>query len=132
MHDAMTNRDVLIEQLRPELNLTGSPANPEEAFQNDTLRPILKFQNPIIVAHFRSYLHKFQPRFNAFNQDAQKQCIRQAVVKDVALKNDLITFVVGLFTVDEYQYYFAHRSGLKKRMVQMLISRLQSQVERLL
>ena len=128
----MSDRDALIEQLRPELVLNGSPANPQEAFQNRTLRPILKFQNPLIVAYFRSYLHKFQPRFNAFNQDAQKQCIRQAVVRDVALKNDLVTFVVGLFTVDEYKYYFEHRNGLKKRMVQMLISRLQSQVERLL
>ena len=128
----MTDRDALIEQLRPQLNLHGSPANPDEAFQNATLRPILKFQNPLIVAHFRHYLKKFQPRFNAFSQEAQKQCIRQVLARDVALKNDLITVVVGLFTVEEYQYYFSHRNGLKKRMVQMLISRLQNQLERLL
>jgi len=129
----MTNRDSLLEQIRPELAFESSPTtNQEEVSQKPTFRPILKLQTPIILEHFRANGKKFNPRFNAFNQDAQKSYIRQTLQRDVALKNDLITFVIGLLTVDEYHYYFEHRPGLKKRMTQMLISRLQSQLERLL
>ncbi len=128
----MTNRDALVGQIRPELHLEGSAANPEETFQNVTLRPILKFQNDLIVEHFRGYLHKFNSRFNAFNQDAQKTYIRQTLQQDIALKNDLVGLVVGLLTLEEYHYYFEHRLSLRKRLSTMLISRLQSQLERLL
>ena len=122
----------MIEQIRPNLQLDISKSSDQERFQNLTLRPILKLQSPLIVTHFREYVKKFNPRFNAWGQQAQKDYIRETILKDVGLKNDLVTFAVGLLTMEEYTYYVAHRYALRKRIATMLISRLQSRVEQLL
>lgn len=131
-HNNMIERDAAVAQIRPALALDVSPANHEEAFQTSALRPILKFQNALLLEHVRGYIKKFNPQFNALNQQSQKTWLKQTLVRDVGLKNDLVTFVVGLLTVEEYRFYHKHRSSIKKRITQMLISRLESQLERLL
>ena len=41
-------------QLRPDLQLTPHPSKPDEQFQNQTLRPILKLQHPLLVKLFET------------------------------------------------------------------------------
>ena len=128
----MSERDELVAQIRPELALDVTKSTEQERFQNLTLRPILKLQSPLMVEHFKAYLHQCSPRFNAWGQDAQKAHIREVILKDVGLKNDMVTFAVGMLTMDEYRFYHSNRYQLKKRIVQMVISRLQDRLEQLL
>ncbi len=126
----MTERDDLIAAIRPELAVDATKSGALETFPNETLRPILKLQNPLLVERYRFYVKKFNKPFNAFGQDAQKAYIHESVMKDIGLKNVLVSFVTGLLTVNEYRFYLEHHPQLKKRIVTMLVSRLQSQLER--
>ena len=55
----MNPRDLLLKELRGEAigTITNQSSN-EEAFQNQTLRPILKLQNDLFVASFENYITK--------------------------------------------------------------------------
>ena len=56
----MRNRDAVLSDLRPDIPsakvLPGM--TPEEQFQNNTLRPIAKLQDQLLVAVFRNYARK--------------------------------------------------------------------------
>jgi NAD-specific glutamate dehydrogenase len=116
-------------QLRPTLNIPSEGTLEIEAFQNDALRPILKFQNAIILAQFKKYLAKFKTAFNAYNQSAQRNYIEDVLKTDPKIKNSLIASVVSLMTLDEYEFYCAHKVDANKRIVQMLTQRLKDHLE---
>jgi NAD-specific glutamate dehydrogenase len=100
-----------------------------EQFQNTTLRPILKFQNGIILAQFKKYLAKFKPTFNAYNQSAQRNYIEDVLKTDPKIKNSLIASVVSMMTLDEYEFYCTNKIDANKRIVQMLTQRLKDHLE---
>ncbi|MEM7161010.1 MAG: glyoxalase [Bacteroidota bacterium] len=126
-----TERDDKVIRIRPTITCEKALSE-EENFQNTTIRPILKLQNAILLAQFHSYLEKFKPVFNAYNQKAQMDYIEEVMKKDPRIKNSLIASVVSLFTIDEYEYYRKNKNALNKRMVQMIIRRLEGQLESLL
>ena len=61
----MNKRDVEIIALRPELPgvKTYDQMSDQEFFQNNTLRPILKLQNDLLLALFRHYIDKHKGVF---------------------------------------------------------------------
>ena len=126
-----TQRDEIISGIRPGVKTEAEKEGAHEHFQNSTLRPILKFQNEIIIAQFRSYLHKFKSAFNAYNQNVQKDYIEDVMKADPRIKNSLIASTVSLFTIEEYDYYCANKNEMNKRLVRMITARLQAQLERL-
>jgi len=126
-----TDRDYKVTKIRPSVKCEKAHTE-EENFQNETIRPILKLQNAILLAQFHSYIEKFKPVFNAYNQKAQMDYIEDSMKKDPRIKNSLIASVVSLFTIDEYEYYRKHKNELNKRIVQMIVRRLEGQLESLL
>ena len=126
-----TQRDLIISGIRPEIKSKNELDGALELFEAATLKPILKFQNEIIIAQFRSYLKKFKHNFNAYNQQVQKDYIHEVMFKDPRIKNSLIASVVSLFTLEEYDYYGKHKNELNSRIISMLVFRLQVQLERL-
>lgn len=123
-------RDELIKEIRPDLKTQGAYTD-EESFQNESIRPILKLQNDILLAQFHSFIQKFKPVFNAYNQRIQIDYIEEVMKKDPRIKNSLIASVVSLFTIEEYEFYRMHKNELNKRIVTMIIKRLSGQLERL-
>lgn len=124
----ISERDRQIRAMRPELSLNAEKSGESERFQNTVLRPILKFQNSIILAQFRKYIEKFKPRFNAYNQSAQKNYIEDVMKKDARIKNSLIACTVSMMTLEEYEFYCADKNELNKRIVAMVIKRLKDQL----
>ena len=55
--------------------------------------------------------------------------IESSIVKDQNFHNSLKGIIIGHFTVAEYRQYILHFSSLNKRMMNMLIKRLQNQIE---
>lgn len=55
--------------------------------------------------------------------------IENAIQKDIKYRNALKGMVIGLFTVEEYIFYTKNSSNLDKRMMNMLIERLKSQIQ---
>ncbi len=100
----------------------------EERFQNQTLRPILKLQNDLFIEVFRNYAVKQKGVFFTLSPEKKMQYIETAIQRDIKFRNSLKGMVIGMFTLDEYQNYILNSSNLNKRMMNLLIERLKSQV----
>ncbi|GEC78244.1 hypothetical protein [Flavobacterium aquatile] len=100
----------------------------EESFQNKTLRPILKFQNDLFIEVFTNYAIKQKGVFFTLSPEKKMAYIENTIQRDIKFRNSLKGMVIGLFSVDEYIDYIKNSSNLNKRMMNMLIERLKSQV----
>lgn len=127
----MSERDERLKSIRPLLGGILPVLTDVERFQTDTLRPILKFQNGIILAQFRKYLQKFKPAFNAYNQSAQKNYIEDVLKRDPRIKNSLIATAVSVMTLSEYDFYCENKAEINKRIISLLSKRLQDHLEML-
>jgi hypothetical protein len=100
----------------------------EEAFQNQTIRPILKFQNEILLAIYAEHVLKYKGIFYQLTIPKRLEFIKESLQKDALLKQTLIGTVMGLFTLEEFQTYLIHEKELKRRISDMIVQRLQDQV----
>lgn len=99
-------------------------ALPVEAFQNSSLRPILKFQNQLLVGLFRAQVQATDiPPKGA----ARENFIKLRMQKDTALRNTLVGAVLGLLTEAELAFYLQHKNELTKRILAMLVQRIGDQ-----
>lgn len=130
MESSITSeRDEAVKNIRPSVEDSDPGATEEEQFENLTIRPILKLQNSIIIAQFRMYTHKFKPSFNAYNQSIQRNFIEDVMRSDPRIKNSLIASLISLMTLDEYNYYCSNKTAVNKRIISLLVKRLQSMIE---
>ncbi|RXR22957.1 glyoxalase [Flavobacterium stagni] len=126
----MEPRDPSLMELRGNAIGTINPnSSSEEVFQNQTLRPILKLQNDLFIEVFRNYAVKQKNVFFSLGPDKKMAYIENVIQRDIKFRNSLKGMVIGLFTVQEYQEYILNSSNLNKRMMNMLIERLKSQVQ---
>jgi hypothetical protein len=126
----MNSRDSFLNEFRGQtLGEISSQSSEEEAFQNATLRPILKLQNDLIIATFQLYLNQTKIPFKDYSFDKKMKTIEVALLKDIPFQNMLRGIVLGLFTLNEYSLYSKNTSGFNKRIRSMLIERLQSQLQ---
>jgi hypothetical protein len=126
----MEARDTHVLELRGEaLGTINNQSSLEEAFQNKTLRPILKIQNDLFVAVFINYAIKQKNVFFGLTPEKRMTYIENVIQRDIKFRNSLKGIVIGLFTVDEYNEYIQNSSNLNKRMMNMLIERLKSQIQ---
>ena len=126
----METRDKFIISLRGEsLGTIDSQSSSEEKFQNQTLRPILKLQNDLFIEVFVNHISKHKNDFYNYAIEKKLQFIENTIQKDIKFRNSLKGIIIGLFTIDEYVEYIKNSSSLNKRMMNMLIERLKSQVQ---
>jgi len=127
----METRDVQLLNLRPVLGQaqTHDQMSSQEFFQNNTLRPILKLQNDLILALFRHYIEKHKGVFYEISPERKMDYIESAIHKDMKFRNILKGLVLGQFTLEEYQIYSADSSAINKRILSMIKERLKSQVQ---
>ena len=99
----------------------------EEKFQNEVLRPILKFQNKLLIKLFLYKCKKYKINFNQFNSEERYNYIEKTLKKDSQLKTLFIGAIVAFFTLEEYQKYTENEQIYNKRIIQMLTERLKEQ-----
>ena len=118
-------------KIRPKIKKVKDLPNmsDDERFQNETIRPILKLQNPLFILVFKNYIEKRKRVFYDLSLDEKMIYIESSIVKDQNFHNSLKGIIIGHFTVAEYQQYILYFSSLNKRMMNMLIKRLQNQIE---
>lgn len=125
----MSTREEWLSQLKTiTFGNTSSSTLPEEKFQNETLRPILKWQNELLVEQFKNYAVKQKSVFFTLSPDKKEAYIENAIQKDIKFRNTLKGTVIGLFSINEYQEYIKNSSNLNKRMMHLIIERLKSQI----
>ena len=124
------NKDEPRKRLRPEIPHINSAAatNPAEQFQNETLRPILKLQNGLLVEVFHHYFKKRKNVFYDLSKSKKERYIQQALQKDLKFRNFLIGLISGHFTVEEWNRYRLLENELSRRVTAMLIKRMQDQL----
>ena len=104
-------------------------SKPEEIFQNQTLRPILKLQNDLFLAVLKNYIVKQKVDFDSFSPEKKMTFIDNAIQRDIKFRNALKGMIIGFFTLQEYDTYIQNSSNLNKRMMNLLMERLKSQIQ---
>jgi hypothetical protein len=100
----------------------------EENFQNEFLRPILKEQNELLIAVFKQYLVKHKVVFERYSPEDQANYIENTIKKDAQLRNYFVGMIIGKLSVEEYKDYISMETELNRRIITMLVKRLQSQI----
>lgn len=127
----MNLRDINLLELRPEIPSARITENmsPDERFQNETLRPVVKLQDGLLLAAFRNYIAKHKNKFYELKLDKRLEYIENAIQKDMKFRNSLKGMVIGQFTLNEYERYILNSSALNKRMMNIVKERLQSNIQ---
>lgn len=126
----MNPRDIAVHALREDgIGSVNSQSSSEEIFQNKILRPILKLQNDLFVIVFINYAVKQKGTFFTLSPERKLDYIENTIHRDIKFRNSLKGMVIGMFTCQEYEEYIKNSSSLNKRMMNMLIERLKSQVQ---
>lgn len=127
----MNPRDINLMELRPEIPSARITENmsSEERFQNETLRPIAKLQDELLLAVFRNYITKHKNKFYELKLDKRLEYIENAIQRDIKFRNSLKGIVIGQFTLEEYERYIQNSSALNKRMMNIVKERIQSSIQ---
>lgn len=124
------NRSIVLKSLRPALPsvIKVNETSKTELFQNEVLRPILKFQNEVLKAIFIAHLKKRDVDFTKMNLNGRIEYVTNVIQKDLGLRNALIGVVLGLFTPEEVEQYYEHEAEYRRRISKMIIDRLSDQL----
>jgi hypothetical protein len=123
------NRDENLLKCRPKVKTDESLETlTEEAFQNETLRPILKLQNDIIIGIFKNYATKYAKNFASLSIDKKEKFIEQSLYKDSKLRSLYKGIVIGHLTLSEYKTYDTFSNAINKRIYSLILERLKSQM----
>ncbi|MEH0154993.1 hypothetical protein V6R21_12680 [Limibacter armeniacum] len=115
---------------RQKVYFSPETAGEIEAFQGETLRPILKELHHTIIKLYYHYLDHFGIDLQQQSDSQRMDFAENALKKDSTLKNILIGSVIGHLNENELEFYLSHESELKKRITALLIKRIQDSIRR--
>ena len=115
-------RSESISQFRSPISIDTDKISLElEQFQNSCLRPILKFQNDILVSYFKSNINLISiPE----STSELEKLVKNRLQKDLITRNTLLGMTIGLLHDEELTFYMSHKNELNKRLVVMLTQRI--------
>jgi hypothetical protein len=123
------NRADKIKGCRPHIASKESKnTSDEEQFQNQVIRPILKFQNELFIKLFLSNCKTYKINFTEFNSEEKHDYINHIFKKDFKLRASFIGTIIALFTLEEFEKYSVNRQIYNKRIIQMLTERLKNKM----
>ena len=119
-------RDKHLINQRPEISSAKifEESSSFETFQNQVLRPILKFQNDLLIEVFLSRIKTKNRDLSALSFLEKQEIIITQFKTNTTLKQMLLGCVIGLLTTEEFNYYNANTSNINKRIFSMLKERL--------
>ncbi|MEM8526792.1 MAG: glyoxalase [Bacteroidota bacterium] len=123
---------IQLKDLRPEISSidTDAAVTPEEQFQNEILRPILKFQNDLLLQIYKHYLEQRKGQYYKLPNVKEKDAyIQHSIQKDGKLRELLVGMVIGHFTQEEYATFLANEKSIRRRILSLLVQRVQDGME---
>ncbi|MFM7473296.1 MAG: hypothetical protein ACKO00_05220 [Crocinitomicaceae bacterium] len=112
-----------LKELRP-LVATLPTENELEVFQNEVLRPILKYQQELwgFISRQEPFISK---AISSGKSAAEKwNLLMKTATKNSSLKYQWIGMVTGLLTNVEFAFYYQNKKELDKRIMGMLAQRM--------
>ena len=101
---------------------------PIEEFQNQTLRPILKMKNEVLLAFFKNYIQNKKINWADKSKENKEAFIFETLPKDQNFKISIVHLILGNLCPEEYNQYLENAKEYKKRIWKMLQQRISSQV----
>ncbi|WP_298287961.1 glyoxalase [uncultured Lutibacter sp.] len=95
-----------------------------EKFQNESLRPIIKSLNDLIVVYFQNYAKSKKIEFINLTEDQKNKFIATAFLKDQNLTSEVKGFVIGQFSVAEFNFYKIFSKEINKRILGIVKQRI--------
>lgn len=111
--------------LRPNLDLAPATA-PDERFQNDTLRPIMKMQHDLLLAVFQMFLAKRKVKLEQLPAKQRFAKIKELLTRDNRLRGLLFGVAIGQFTQAEMVYYLDNDGNVNRRITNLIVERMTS------
>jgi hypothetical protein len=96
----------------------------EENFQNETLRPILKLQNDLIITLAQEFLKNKNVSWEKIKEKNPLQWLSLNIKRDLPFKNLLIGMVIGQFNGEELKEYLSFQKEMNKRIINMMTERM--------
>ena len=124
-----TKDEALLELRKSATGIINEDSSAEERFQNQTLRPILKLQNELLLEVFINYAKIQKGVFFELSLSKKQLYIENALQKDLKFSNSLKGMIIGLFTIAEYKEYSLNTSNINKRIANLLMERFKSQMQ---
>ena len=103
-----------------------------ELFQNQTLRPVIKMQHDLLIASFNTYKAKRKIDFSSLTDQKKRSKTKAVFVKDINYKNLTLGFIIGAFSLEEFAYYSLNTSELNKRIIQIVIQRVEDSLSEII
>ena len=122
----MTQRNQAVKALRSDIITEAIQTNPNQLFQDTTLRPILKFQHQTIMALYHEYMDSNKINYDHLTKIQKETQIEQSLKKNQNLQALLKGIVIALFDELELNYWITNKEEVNKRIQQLLIKRIQS------
>jgi len=96
----------------------------EENFQNETLRPILKLQNDLIITLAQEFLKHRNVSWEKIKEKDPLQWLNLNIKRDIPFKNLMIGMVIGQFNGEELEKYLTFQKEMNKRIINMMTERI--------
>jgi hypothetical protein len=122
----MTQRNQAVKALRSIIVTENIQTNPNQLFQDATLRPIIKFQHETIMALYHEYMVTNKINFDNLTSDQKERHIEQSLKKNQTLQALLKGVVIALFDEVELNFWMLNKEEVNKRIQQLTIKRIQS------
>ena len=117
--------ETILKELRPIIETENKTTTEIERFQNEVLRPILKFQHAIFEIEVSS-----NPLLDKLLKQEltaeRRRFLIKGIVSKIEVKNQLLGQITGLLTNSEYQFYYSKKKEMDKRIFAMLLDRFLS------
>ncbi|QDO94988.1 glyoxalase [Formosa sediminum] len=127
----MTTRHNNLKAIRPTsyFGKLNENMSSDERFQNETLRPIIKFQKDLFVEVFKNYIKKHKSMFYDLTIAKKVIYIENTIQKDIKFRNSIKGMIIGQFTIEEYLLYIENSSALNKRMMNIVKNQLVDNIQ---
>lgn len=123
------NRDEGLLKIRLEVDTeVNYEISAAERFQNNTLRPLLKFQNDLLIFLFINTMSISKINFEKKTDFDKKKIIDDTLKKDIKLKDQVESSIIALMISGELSFYHKNRSEMKRRIITMTSERLKDQL----
>jgi hypothetical protein len=126
-------RPILIRKILPVIStiITNDQLTEEEKFQNEVLRPILKFQHEAIITLILLSIQKFtKVDLTKIPPNELRKKVSTELSANQKTRNQLLGMILGLMSVPQLEIYYSKETELRKRIFSMLKERILDGLQR--
>lgn len=105
--------------------------SPEEQFQNETLRPVIKMKHELLIAFFNQVLKAKKNQYFKISEEKRSDYVRSIFNNDLQFRNQLKGIIIGQFSIKEFKSYSTLASAINKRIVGIALERVLTHLDQL-